>query len=46
MASWCEVTGYQGGADFFYAQSDEEKTHMLKIIHYLNDIGLPQQFLQ
>ena len=39
MASWCEVTGYQGAADFFYAQSDEEKTHMLKIIHYLNDIG-------
>ena len=39
MASWCEVTGYKGGADYFYAQSDEEKTHMLKIIHYLNDIG-------
>jgi len=39
MASWCEVTGYQGAADYFYAQSDEEKTHMLKIIHYLNDIG-------
>lgn len=39
MASWCEVTGYQGGAGYFYAQSDEEKTHMLKIIHYLNDIG-------
>ncbi len=39
MASWCEVTGYQGAANFFYAQSDEEKTHMLKIIHYLNDIG-------
>ncbi|MFQ5476725.1 MAG: ferritin, partial [Nitrosopumilus sp.] len=39
MASWCEVTGYQGGASYFYAQSDEEKTHMLKIIHYLNDVG-------
>lgn len=39
MASWCEVTGYQGGATYFYAQSDEEKTHMLKIVHYLNDIG-------
>lgn len=39
MASWCEVTGYQGGADYFYAQSDEERTHMLKIIHYLNDMG-------
>lgn len=39
MASWCEITGYQGGATYFYAQSDEEKTHMLKIVHYLNDIG-------
>lgn len=39
MASWCEVTGYQGAANYFYAQSDEEKTHMLKIIHYLNDVG-------
>ena len=39
MASWCEVTGYQGGADYFYAQSDEERTHMLKIVHYLNDMG-------
>ncbi|MHA7734394.1 ferritin [Nitrosopumilus sp. S6] len=39
MASWCEVTGYKGAADYFYAQSDEERTHMIKIIHYLNDIG-------
>ena len=39
MASWCEVTGYKGGADYFYAQSDEERTHMLKIIHFLNDMG-------
>ena len=39
MASWCEVTGYQGAADYFYAQSDEERTHMLKIVHYLNDMG-------
>ena len=40
MASWCEVTGYEGGAAFFYAQSDEERTHMLKIIHYLNNLGV------
>ena len=40
MASWCEVTGYEGGASFFYAQSDEERTHMLKIIHYLNNMGI------
>lgn len=39
MASWCETTGYQGAANFFYAQSDEERTHMLKVVHYLNDIG-------
>ncbi|MCA9812212.1 MAG: ferritin [Nitrosarchaeum sp.] len=41
MASWCEVTGYDGGASFFYAQSDEERTHMLKIVHYLNNLGIP-----
>ena len=39
MASWCEVTGYEGAAGYFYAQSDEERTHMLKVVHYLNDMG-------
>ncbi len=39
MASWCEITGYVGAASFFYAQSNEERTHMLKFIHYLNNIG-------
>ena len=41
MASWCEVTGYEGAAAYFYAQSDEERTHMIKIIHYMNSIGAP-----
>ena len=40
MASWCAVTGYEGAAGFFYAQSEEERTHMLKIIHYLTDMGI------
>ena len=39
MASWAEMSGYDGAASYFYAQSDEERTHMLKIVHYLNDIG-------
>jgi len=39
MASWCEVTGYQGSANYFYAQADEERTHMLKVVHYLNDMA-------
>lgn len=41
MASWCQVTGYAGSASYFYAQSDEEREHMLKIVHYLNNLGIP-----
>ncbi len=37
MASWAEVQGYSGSADFFYGHSDEERTHMLKLVHYLNE---------
>lgn len=39
MASWCEMQGYEGAAEFLYVQADEEKEHMLKLIHYLNDRG-------
>lgn len=39
MASWCEITGYEGAADFFYKHSDEERQHLLKIIHFLNELG-------
>lgn len=42
-ASWCEITGYEGAAKFFYAQSDEERQHMLKFVHYLNSIGIPAE---
>jgi len=41
MASWCVVTGYEGGAKLFYQQSNEERQHMLKIIQYLNKISVP-----
>lgn len=41
IASWCEVTGYDGATKFFYNQSDEERQHMLKIIHHMNDLGVP-----
>jgi ferritin len=36
MGSWCERTGYDGSAAFFFEQAVEENTHMLKFIHYLN----------
>lgn len=39
MASWCEVNGFPGAAKFLYTHSDEERTHMTKLIKYLNDKG-------
>lgn len=39
MASWCEVQGLRGATAFFYAQSAEERVHMLKIIRYINIAG-------
>lgn len=39
MASWAETNGYNGSAAFLYAQSEEERMHMLKIFRYVNDRG-------
>ncbi len=33
MASWAEMTGFNGSANFLYAHSDEEREHMLKLFH-------------
>ncbi len=39
MASWCEVSGFSGAANFLYTHSDEERMHMNKLIKYVNDKG-------
>ena len=39
MASWAEVLGFEGVAQFMYAHSDEERMHMLKLIKYVNQRG-------
>ena len=39
MASWTENQGYDGIAEWFYAQHMEEIEHMLKIIKYVNERG-------
>jgi ferritin len=39
IGSWCERTGYDGSAAFFFEQAREENGHMLKFIHYLNSVG-------
>ena len=38
--SWCEITGYDGSAAFFYAQAEEEHLHMLKFVNFLNGQGV------
>ncbi|HNW97659.1 MAG TPA: ferritin [Bacteroidales bacterium] len=39
MASWAEASGLEGISQWFYVQSDEERLHMLKFIHYINERG-------
>ncbi|MDP1623221.1 MAG: ferritin [Bacteroidales bacterium] len=39
MASWAERNGFPGAANWLYAQTEEERIHMLKLVHYLNDRG-------
>lgn len=39
IASWCERSGYDGSAVFFFEQANEENLHMLKFVHYLNNGG-------
>ena len=39
MASWCEGNAFAGAAKFLYFHAEEERLHMLKFVHYLNDRG-------
>ncbi len=39
MATWSEVNGMEGTANWMYAQSEEERMHMLKIVKYVNERG-------
>lgn len=39
MASWAEIKGLSGVSKFMYAQSDEERTHMLKLVKFINERG-------
>jgi ferritin len=39
MASWAETHGLEGISKFMYAQSDEERMHMLKLVKYINERG-------
>src|SRR5690606_23590589 len=39
MACWAEVKGLEGIASFMFAQSDEERDHMLKLVKFINERG-------
>ncbi len=37
MASWAATNGYNGVAGWLFAQADEERNHMLKILRYITE---------
>lgn len=39
MATWAETKGLEGVSKWLYAQADEERMHMLKLIGYINERG-------
>ena len=45
MASWCEANGFPGAAVFLYEHAEEERMHMLKMIHFVNDRGAHAKLL-
>lgn len=39
IAAWCDRNGYKNSATYFYSQSDEERSHMMRILKYVVDMG-------
>ena len=37
MASWAENRGFAGITEWLYAQSEEERVHMLRLVRYINE---------
>ena len=37
MAVWAETEGFGGVAEWLYAQAEEERMHMLKLVRYINE---------
>jgi ferritin len=37
MASWAENNGFEGVSNWLYAQVEEERIHMLKLVKYVNE---------
>lgn len=37
MASWAENNGFEGVSTWLYAQAEEERVHLLKLVKYVNE---------
>ena len=37
MASWAENKGFEGVSNWLFAQAEEERMHMLKLVKYVNE---------
>lgn len=38
-ASWCDTHALPGSAKFLYVHAEQERIHMMKLFHYINDTG-------
>ena len=38
LAAWCDVNGMEGCSKFLMRQSNEERDHMLRIFHFINEV--------
>lgn len=38
MASWCEQQALEGCREFMLRQSEEERDHMMRLFHYINEL--------
>ena len=39
MAAWCDRNGFDGSANYFYKQAEEERHHQLKLFKYILNMG-------
>lgn len=45
MAIWCEANGFPGASAFLFQHAEEERIHMLKLVHFVNDRGGKAQLM-
>lgn len=37
MGVWCDRNGFAGSAKYLFAHAEEERMHMTKLVHYINE---------